>query len=94
MNDSVKTITTYLIYFFIYYLWQFNFLKTFITLLMNAFLDFVANLLPEDNSKNDLDDLEVQLFDLLTIATATNDFSTENKIGEGGFGPVYKVIIL
>jgi len=61
---------------------------------MNAFLDFVANLLPEDNSKNDLDDLEVQLFDLLTIATATNDFSTENKIGEGGFGPVYKVIIL
>ena len=22
---------------------------------------------------------------------ATNDFSSENKLGEGGFGPVYKV---
>ena len=41
-----------------------------------------------------MDDLDVQLFDLFTIATATNDFSAENKIGEGGFGPVYKVTIL
>ena len=24
---------------------------------------------------------------------ATNSFSQENKLGEGGFGPVYKVII-
>lgn len=31
-------------------------------------------------------------FDLDTIRAATNDFSDENKLGEGGFGPVYKVI--
>ncbi|MBA0623357.1 hypothetical protein Godav_008828 [Gossypium davidsonii] len=30
-------------------------------------------------------------FNLATIQTATNNFSRENKLGEGGFGPVYKV---
>lgn len=29
-----------------------------------------------------------------TIKTATNDFSNDNKLGEGGFGSVYKVIFL
>lgn len=38
------------------------------------------------------EDLELPLFDLATISTATNNFSFENKIGEGGFGPVYKVM--
>ncbi|XP_054817128.1 uncharacterized protein LOC129316778 [Prosopis cineraria] len=35
------------------------------------------------------DDLDLPLFDLATIASATDDFSNKNKIGEGGFGPVY-----
>lgn len=26
-----------------------------------------------------------------TLKTATSNFSVENKLGEGGFGPVYKV---
>ncbi|KAK7412244.1 hypothetical protein VNO78_03695 [Psophocarpus tetragonolobus] len=30
------------------------------------------------------------LFDIDTILAATNNFSIENKIGEGGFGPVYR----
>ncbi|RRT51152.1 hypothetical protein B296_00026419 [Ensete ventricosum] len=30
-------------------------------------------------------------FDLSTIKAATNDFSADNKLGEGGFGAVYKV---
>ncbi|CAN6453298.1 unnamed protein product [Victoria cruziana] len=30
------------------------------------------------------------LLDLATITTATNGFSLENKLGEGGFGPVYR----
>ncbi|XAR70675.1 Non-specific serine/threonine protein kinase [Bertholletia excelsa] len=34
--------------------------------------------------------LELPIFDLTTIVRATNNFSRENKIGEGGFGPVYK----
>ena len=34
---------------------------------------------------------ELPLFELNTIATATNNFAFRNKLGEGGFGPVYKV---
>ncbi|XP_044350421.1 receptor-like serine/threonine-protein kinase SD1-8 isoform X3 [Triticum aestivum] len=36
------------------------------------------------------DDLELPIFDLGTIAAATDGFSIDNKLGEGGFGPVYK----
>ncbi|KAH9651185.1 G-type lectin S-receptor-like serine/threonine-protein kinase [Citrus sinensis] len=35
-------------------------------------------------------DLELPLFELATISNATNNFSINNKLGEGGFGPVYK----
>ena len=38
------------------------------------------------------EDFEVPLFDFTEIANATNNFSDHNKLGEGGFGPVYKVI--
>ncbi|KAL5999332.1 hypothetical protein ACLOJK_040792 [Asimina triloba] len=34
--------------------------------------------------------LELQVFNLATISAATNNFSSANKLGEGGFGPVYK----
>ncbi|OAY63344.1 Cysteine-rich receptor-like protein kinase 25, partial [Ananas comosus] len=33
------------------------------------------------------------LFDFATIANSTNNFSIENKLGEGGFGPVYKGLL-
>ncbi|KAK6264844.1 hypothetical protein SCA6_020278 [Theobroma cacao] len=36
------------------------------------------------------EDLDLPLFDWLTVASATNDFAFTNKIGEGGFGPVYR----
>ncbi|KAL6223764.1 hypothetical protein ACLB2K_002622 [Fragaria x ananassa] len=32
----------------------------------------------------------VQVFSYATIKAATNNFSNKNKLGEGGFGPVYK----
>ncbi|KAI3892660.1 hypothetical protein MKW92_045568 [Papaver armeniacum] len=36
------------------------------------------------------EDLDLPLFDLISIEIATNNFSHTNKIGEGGYGPVYK----
>ncbi|KAL3612530.1 hypothetical protein D5086_003550, partial [Populus alba] len=35
-------------------------------------------------------DLELPVFDFATIAIATSNFSDDNKLGEGGYGPVYK----
>ncbi|XP_072956887.1 receptor-like serine/threonine-protein kinase SD1-8 [Typha angustifolia] len=35
-------------------------------------------------------DFELPSYDLSTIEAATNNFSIENKLGEGGFGPVFK----
>ena len=37
------------------------------------------------------EELDLPLFDFETISHATNNFSLSNKLGEGGFGPVYKV---
>ncbi|XP_028958659.1 G-type lectin S-receptor-like serine/threonine-protein kinase At4g27290 isoform X1 [Malus domestica] len=39
---------------------------------------------------NQKEDLELPLFDLMTIVSATGNFSIENKLGEGGFGSVFK----
>ncbi|MBA0635676.1 hypothetical protein Godav_029202, partial [Gossypium davidsonii] len=36
---------------------------------------------------------ELQFFSLETIAHATNNFAATNKLGEGGFGPVYKNVL-
>ncbi|XP_071733756.1 G-type lectin S-receptor-like serine/threonine-protein kinase At1g67520 [Rutidosis leptorrhynchoides] len=33
---------------------------------------------------------DLLLFSFASIMTATNDFADENKLGQGGFGPVYK----
>ena len=34
---------------------------------------------------------ELPFFSLREVAKATDNFSVNNKIGEGGLGPVYKV---
>lgn len=36
-------------------------------------------------------DVDLPLFDLAAVLAATGSFSASNKIGEGGFGPVYMV---
>ncbi|MFS7984384.1 putative non-specific serine/threonine protein kinase [Helianthus anomalus] len=42
-------------------------------------------------SKTQEEDMEQPIFSFSTIANATANFSLDNKLGEGGFGPVYKV---
>ncbi|KAG2689715.1 hypothetical protein I3843_09G150500 [Carya illinoinensis] len=39
------------------------------------------------------EDLELALFNLKTVLAATDEFSFRNKIGQGGFGPVYKGVL-
>ncbi|KEH38828.1 S-locus lectin kinase family protein [Medicago truncatula] len=41
-----------------------------------------------DNKENE--EIDIPIFDLSIIANSTNNFSVDNKLGEGGFGPVYK----
>jgi hypothetical protein len=36
--------------------------------------------------------IDVPFFDLEGILAATDSFSYANKLGEGGYGPVYKVV--
>ncbi|XP_034690509.1 G-type lectin S-receptor-like serine/threonine-protein kinase At1g61420 [Vitis riparia] len=43
------------------------------------------------NALSDSKDIDkVKQFSLVSVMAATNNFSDENKIGKGGFGPVYK----
>ncbi|KAJ4703230.1 Receptor-like kinase [Melia azedarach] len=51
------------------------------------------NAVPEENADNDITTLESLQFDLGTIEVATDRFSTDNKLGEGGFGEVYKAVL-
>ncbi|XP_022733566.1 G-type lectin S-receptor-like serine/threonine-protein kinase SD1-1 isoform X2 [Durio zibethinus] len=51
---------------------------------------FIILVLSHAGSRVDKEDLELPLFDFVTIASATSNFSNSNKIGEGGFGLVYK----
>jgi len=37
--------------------------------------------------------IDVPFFDLEGILATTDSFSATNKLGEGGYGPVYKVIL-
>ncbi|RVW68948.1 G-type lectin S-receptor-like serine/threonine-protein kinase B120 [Vitis vinifera] len=41
--------------------------------------------------ESEMEDLELPLFDLATIDTATNNFCVINRIGTGSFGPVFKI---
>ncbi|XP_041025115.1 receptor-like serine/threonine-protein kinase SD1-8 isoform X2 [Juglans microcarpa x Juglans regia] len=44
----------------------------------------------EYSSEINMDDLELPLFDFVTVVMATENFSDKNKLGQGGFGSVYK----
>ncbi|KAJ6364032.1 hypothetical protein OIU76_029051 [Salix suchowensis] len=48
---------------------------------------------PENDVEDEMATVESLQFDLSTLETATDNFSAANKLGEGGFGEVYKVRI-
>ena len=50
----------------------------------------VGKLYPLRNA-NSADATNLEVFSFDQIKGATNNFSNENKLGEGGFGIVYKV---
>ncbi|CAL0309446.1 unnamed protein product [Lupinus luteus] len=43
-----------------------------------------------NSGERNMDELELPMFDFNTITMATNNFSETNKLGQGGFGSVYK----
>ncbi|KAJ9551632.1 hypothetical protein OSB04_015677 [Centaurea solstitialis] len=47
----------------------------------------------DPGNKNSKDDLELPLIDFSSLRKATNNFSVNNKLGQGGFGPVYKGVL-
>nr|ATN45253.1 S receptor kinase 19 [Raphanus sativus] len=48
----------------------------------------------EFSGKNKIEELELPLIELETVVKATENFSNCNKLGQGGFGIVYKGILL
>ncbi|CAN4079369.1 unnamed protein product [Withania somnifera] len=50
---------------------------------MRCFEKFFTN-------ESNYEELGLPLFDIAAISDATNNFSLNNKLGEGGFGPVYR----
>ena len=53
---------------------------------LNHSTDMLVNRVKQNNSLE-----ELPLIDFDEVAAATNHFSLNSKLGEGGFGPVFKV---
>jgi hypothetical protein len=50
----------------------------------------------EDNHRHNVNQAkleELPIFNLQELASATNGFHQSNKLGQGGFGPVYRVMV-
>ncbi|CAN8270179.1 unnamed protein product [Cochlearia groenlandica] len=64
----------------------------FLVLLIGAILWWRGCLRPKSQMEKDFKNLDFQIssFSLRQIKVATDDFNPDNKIGEGGFGPVHK----
>lgn len=49
---------------------------------------------PHNFGEDEIENPDIPIFSLKSIAMATTNFSNANKLGQGGFGPVYKVLFL
>jgi len=55
---------------------------------------YVRDLIESSRLKeDDAQAIDIPHFHLESILDATNNFANANKLGQGGFGPVYKVIM-
>nr|GMC47518.1 G-type lectin S-receptor-like serine/threonine-protein kinase At4g27290 [Ipomoea batatas] len=61
-------------------------------ILILSFLVWFALYKRKKGAKIGKEDCDLPLFTLETLVSATNNFSSDNLIGEGGFGPVFKVL--
>ncbi|KAF5760768.1 putative protein kinase RLK-Pelle-DLSV family [Helianthus annuus] len=66
-----------------------------ISVTLSYFLGTPKKTLNKDYKGNDsqIGSAEVLSFSFAKISRATDDFSIDNKLGEGGFGPVYKGVL-
>lgn len=54
-----------------------------------------SNILKTKNKqRRDIKNSELQFFTFENVVSATNNFADNCRLGEGGFGPVYKVRII
>ncbi|KAI3680579.1 hypothetical protein L6452_35352 [Arctium lappa] len=67
--------------------------NAFSSLLMTENQKHSANLAEVGSVDMEMGSVQSLQFDLATIEAATKNFFVENKIGEGGFGPVYKGVL-
>ncbi|KAL1215957.1 G-type lectin S-receptor-like serine/threonine-protein kinase SD1-29 [Cardamine amara subsp. amara] len=68
-------------------------ISIFAILVFASFMFWRYRVKQNDAWKNDLEPQDVagvNFFEMHVIRSATNDFSASNKLGQGGFGPVYK----
>ncbi|KAK4255696.1 hypothetical protein QN277_008661 [Acacia crassicarpa] len=54
----------------------------------------LKTLIAGNNEEGYEGNMEQRIYDLAVIVNATNNFSLENKLGEGGFGPVYRGMLV
>ncbi|KAK9116146.1 hypothetical protein Sjap_015093 [Stephania japonica] len=57
-------------------------------------LDLLQFDLSAKNSTGEVWDADLPLFSLASVSAATHNFISANKLGQGGFGPVYKVKVI
>lgn len=55
---------------------------------------FVIYILTDSANDGDMESIESLLHDISTLRIATGNFAESNRLGEGGFGAVYKVPLI